>query len=353
MRATRAVATSGLFIAFVCGVGWPAGAQVPPPEVSPEVLSAGAQVPQPEVSPFALSDVPPTPKGEDPFPFFDNYSWRSFIALNWPAMTGAANRGRPDRTKSFGDPGPRVWTTWKSRYEIFQPGGAEPSPWASYAGQNPCGVGVNFANDVVTLSSFSAFHDFNQADFDLHELGGPLVAQNRTYARYEVRVNQRSSTRSSATNGTSPATCRRQRPPFHSTPGPPKSRPHGAFSPTRTPRRSVAAITSCRTRRYSMSLLASVNRRTSRWSACISSPRHPTGRSGSGPLLSRWTTCRGKPLSRSLRPACRFRSTMGGRRRRSIRKICRRRSRRLLRRTPIPSPCRWCASRRSCRRPWP
>jgi hypothetical protein len=161
-----------VLIAFVCGIGWP----------------AGAQVPQPEVSPFALPDVPPTPKGEDPFPFFDNYSWRSFIALNWPAMTGAANRGRPDRAKAFGDPGPRVWTTWKSRYEIFQLKGAEPSPWASYAGQNPCGVGVNFANDGVTLSSFSAFHDFNQADFDLHKLGGgPLVAQNRTYARYEVR----------------------------------------------------------------------------------------------------------------------------------------------------------------------
>src|SRR5580704_4221216 len=189
MRTWSAVATSGALIAFVCGIGWPAGAQIPQPEVSPERLAAGAQVPQPEVSPFALPDVPPTPKGEDPFQFFDNYSWRSFIALNWPAMTGAANRGRPDRTKAFGDPrGPRVWTTWKSRYEIFQPGGAEPSAWTSYGGQNPCGA--TFANDVVTLSSFSAFGDFNQAVFSLSNLGNPLVAQNQTYARYQVQVNQ-------------------------------------------------------------------------------------------------------------------------------------------------------------------
>src|ERR1700674_4175378 len=77
--------------------------------------SAGAQAPRPTVSPDPLPDVPPTTG--DPFPFFDNYSWRSFIALNWPAASGPANRGRPDRTRAFGDvSGPRVWTTWKSRY---------------------------------------------------------------------------------------------------------------------------------------------------------------------------------------------------------------------------------------------
>lgn len=28
-----------------------------------------------------------------------------------------------------------MWSTWKSRYEIFQPDGAIPSPWASYDGR--------------------------------------------------------------------------------------------------------------------------------------------------------------------------------------------------------------------------
>ena len=148
--------------------------------------AAAAQVSPPTVSPDPLPDVPPT--SGDPFPFFNNYSWRSFIALNWPAMTGAANRGQPDRAKAFSDvSGPRVWETWKSRYEIFQPGGATPSAWNSYADQNPCGTG--FTNEITTLSAFTAFGDFNQAAFTLDKIGNPLVAQNQNYARYEVRVN--------------------------------------------------------------------------------------------------------------------------------------------------------------------
>jgi hypothetical protein len=144
--------------------------------------SALAEYPPLAVSPDSLADVPAASTDE----FFYNYSWRSFIALNWPAQIGAASRGVPDRKRHFGDTnGPRVWMTWKSRYEIFQPMGRLPSPWASYEGQNPCG-GEGFDDDVVTtLSSFSAFHDFDQAGS-----GNPLVAQNHTYVRYEVRVNE-------------------------------------------------------------------------------------------------------------------------------------------------------------------
>jgi hypothetical protein len=152
-------------------------------------IAVAQPVPPPTVSPDALPDVPPTPDGQSPFPFFNNYSWRSFIALNWPALTSPAQRGQPDRSKRFGDTsGPRVWTTWKSQIEIFQPGGAKPSDWTSYDGKNPCGEG--FSNSVVTLSAFSPFSDFNQAIFALDRVGNPLVAQNGTYVRYEVRVNR-------------------------------------------------------------------------------------------------------------------------------------------------------------------
>lgn len=158
--------------------------------------SALAEYPPLAVSPDSLADVSASARPE----FFYNYSWRSFIALNWPAQSrltlndarkvGAASRGLPDRERHFGDTdGPRVWMTWKSRYEIFQPMGALPSPWASYEGKNPCG-GEGFDKDIVTLSSFSAFHDFDQAGFDYFQLGSPLVVQNRTYVRYEVRVNE-------------------------------------------------------------------------------------------------------------------------------------------------------------------
>ncbi|MFZ8299916.1 hypothetical protein ACO1LN_14230, partial [Staphylococcus aureus] len=37
--------------------------------------------PTPQVSPDPLSDVPTPPEGADPFPFFDDFSWRMFVAL--------------------------------------------------------------------------------------------------------------------------------------------------------------------------------------------------------------------------------------------------------------------------------
>jgi len=142
------------------------------------------------VSPDRIEDVPSTKP--DPFPAFNNFAWRAFIALNWPALLDKNHRGDPDRRRSLGDPGPRVWETFKSRYELFQVGpDGKPSPssaWTSYAGRNPCGEGFN--NRTKTLASFVPYADFNQASFTLGEFLNPLVAQNRTYVRYEIRVNE-------------------------------------------------------------------------------------------------------------------------------------------------------------------
>ena len=41
---------------------------------------------------------------------------------------------------------------------------------------------------VKVLGSFLSFRDFNQAGNG--RFGGPLVAQNHTYVRFEVRLNQ-------------------------------------------------------------------------------------------------------------------------------------------------------------------
>ena len=120
---------------------------------------------------------------------FDEAMWKKFMELNRPAAPGPNNRGQADPVRKLGDTtGPRVWMTWKSRFEIFQPGGVAPAPWPSYDGHNPCGPGSR--NDAVTLNSFSAFSDFNQALGTFDKLGNPLVAQNRTYLRYEIRVNR-------------------------------------------------------------------------------------------------------------------------------------------------------------------
>ena len=151
---------------------------------------ASAEDVTPRVSPDRIEDVPATKP--DPFPAFDNFAWRAFIAVNWPALLDDAHRGAPDRAKTLGDSGPRVWETFKSRYELFQvgpdgkPSGA--SAWASYDARNPCGQGVD--NRIKTLASFVPYADFNQASFTLGEFLNPLVAQNRTYVRYEIRINE-------------------------------------------------------------------------------------------------------------------------------------------------------------------
>jgi hypothetical protein len=152
--------------------------------INPRLVSA--QDVMPKVLPDRIEDVPNAPGS--PFPRFDNFSWRAFIALNWPALDGLVNRGMPDRTRKLGDAGPRVWETYKARYEVFAPGAPEPAIWASYDGTNPCGGAVN--NQTKTLSAFSHFADYNQASFALERLANPLIDQNRMYTRYEVRFNR-------------------------------------------------------------------------------------------------------------------------------------------------------------------
>jgi len=152
--------------------------------------SAVAEDVSPLISMDRIEDVPSTKL--DPFPAFDNFAWRAFVSLNWPSLTDQAHRGVPDRAKTLRDPGPRVWETFKARYELFQVGPdgrpVAPHPWATYEARNPCGPDVD--SRQKTLASFEPFLDFNQAGFDQGVAANPLVAQNRTYTRYEVRINE-------------------------------------------------------------------------------------------------------------------------------------------------------------------
>jgi hypothetical protein len=151
---------------------------------------AGADDGAPLVSPDRIEDAPAIKP--DPYPDFDNFGWRAFIALNWPALTDAAHRGEPDRAKTLGDSGPRVWETFKARYELFQVGPdgrpVAPKPWATYEAANPCGEGVD--NRAKTLATFTPFMDFNQSAFLSGVGANPLVAQNGAYTRYEGRLNE-------------------------------------------------------------------------------------------------------------------------------------------------------------------
>jgi hypothetical protein len=172
-------------------------------------------------SPTPPSDVCiPKNFSSDPIPFFNDFSWRSFIAMLWPAQQGM--RGVPDMSQKIGPvSGPRVFETFKADWEVFQPSAdgtsppPAPSPWNSYAGQSPCshirvpdlvgfGAGKAFAYPVfgtrdiaftpnigfgdVVLASFSKFGNLGEAGFG--DLVGLLPAQNGTYTRYSTYFNK-------------------------------------------------------------------------------------------------------------------------------------------------------------------
>ena len=119
--------------------------------------------------------------------FFDDYSWRAFIGLVWPAKVG--ERGVPDASAELSEKGrPVVFETFKSDWEIFQPQGAAPSAWQAVGGENPCKV-ANLTSDDLVLAAFSKFNNLGQAGFG-PRLVGPLVAQNRTYVRFQTAFNK-------------------------------------------------------------------------------------------------------------------------------------------------------------------
>jgi hypothetical protein len=149
--------------------------------------------PDPPVPSIKSSDVPndvciPSgfPQNQNPIRFFDDYSWRAFVAMVWPAANG--QRGKPDTTKTVGDTGPRVFETLKSVWEIFHNDGSTPAPWNVYdaAHFNACNAAASFGD--VVLASFSKFSDLGQAG--VGSLVGPLIAQNRTYTRYLTGFNE-------------------------------------------------------------------------------------------------------------------------------------------------------------------
>jgi hypothetical protein len=122
-----------------------------------------------------------------PVAYFDDYSWRSFVAMVWPAAAG--RRGVPDPAKTVGAAGPRVFETFKSLWEVFHEDGSAPAKgFQAYdeGAYNACKVTPRHGE--IVLASFNGIDDIGQAGAG--ELTGPLVAQNGRYVRYLTLYNQ-------------------------------------------------------------------------------------------------------------------------------------------------------------------
>ncbi|SRR5579871_962017 len=124
------------------------------------------------------------PSASFPILLFDDFSWRSFIALVWPAKDG--QRGAPDSslTPASARERPAVFETLKSEWEVFQPDGRDPTSWNDYGGLIPCNVAGLAFGDIV-LAGASKLDNIKQSGGS-----GPLLAQNRTFVRYTSGFNE-------------------------------------------------------------------------------------------------------------------------------------------------------------------
>ena len=145
-------------------------------------------VPTPTIAPQAPSDVC-IPDGfkDIAVEYFDDFSWRTFVALVWPAAS--TGRGVPDSGRRVSDTGLRTFETFKSLWETFPDDGVPPQ--ASFdkydtATHNPCNVQASFGD--ITIGSFSGIDDIGQAGIGV--LDGPLVAQNGRYVRTATFYNK-------------------------------------------------------------------------------------------------------------------------------------------------------------------
>jgi hypothetical protein len=94
----------------------------------------------------------------------DEYAWRLFVALDWPADPVAR---AADRRASFGADRPVVWETWQNTSDVYLEGGTDPGPW-------PAGTPVDGRLERAAAHRFAAaaLGDLPNAR---HVVGGVMV----------------------------------------------------------------------------------------------------------------------------------------------------------------------------------
>jgi hypothetical protein len=136
----------------------------------------------------------PNPRQSD----FDTFSWQSFVALNWPALSN----GTPDTSATIGeDPGATpVWQFYYDPVDVFLPDGAQPPDPADYPIEqtipSPCqsstvNGGAGQRNRMKVVRQFTKSGDVEDLPRNfLEATEQPLVDQAGNYVVFEVRINR-------------------------------------------------------------------------------------------------------------------------------------------------------------------
>jgi hypothetical protein len=127
---------------------------------------------------------------QDARPFFDNFSWQSFIALNWPALSGS--RGVPNDPDNpnvfFSSPNgaPVVWGTYKDSFDLFGQKDQRPSPWDSQTSpMSPCPNATT--NDKTLIFATKGDTPLMQTK---EAFSFPLIDQRSNYVYYDIRYDE-------------------------------------------------------------------------------------------------------------------------------------------------------------------
>ena len=165
----------------------PTASPVPPwppgfPQGMPTPVVSG-NIPQQ----VAINGNPATPL--DARPFFDYFSWESFIALNWPASSSRGVPNDPNNPSVFLN-APNgtavVWGTYKDSFDLFGQKDQRPSPWNSPASPiSPCPGGTtNQKTLIFTTKGETPLMQTKQA------FSFPLVDQRSNYVYFDIRYDE-------------------------------------------------------------------------------------------------------------------------------------------------------------------
>jgi hypothetical protein len=87
-------------------------------------VSIGTVVP-PDVDPTTLARLKKEGKTAEIQALYDQLSWQSFVALNWPTDDAGKTKSK------VGEPGGRAWMSYRESFDVFFEDGAAPKPWGS------------------------------------------------------------------------------------------------------------------------------------------------------------------------------------------------------------------------------
>lgn len=169
-------------------------------DLPPSAVCANGELgigPEPPADvPFAPHAVPQDQRQA----MFDCFSWRSFLALNWPAKS--AERGVPDQQAALRDVRPpRVWETYKEIAEVFQPQDANwkvdnqawndsqfvPQVCQEHIERLDSSERAKLLQMITKTRSHQVLNETHQAMGNQFNI---LVDQSGKLVRYEVRFNR-------------------------------------------------------------------------------------------------------------------------------------------------------------------